>query len=74
MTDGENNSGVPADLFRQDFKIYPAAVAAVHTYPVLFGDASKAEMTDLATQTGGTVFDATATSLQTIFKQIRGYQ
>ena len=28
----------------------------------------------IATLTGGTVFDATTTSLQTIFKQIRGYQ
>jgi hypothetical protein len=31
-------------------------------------------MAAIATQTGGTVFNAETTSLQTIFKQIRGYQ
>ena len=31
-------------------------------------------MTSIATLTGGTLFDATTTALETIFKQIRGYQ
>jgi Ca-activated chloride channel homolog len=74
MTDGENNAGVRPEQFADDFRGLDSAVAAVHTYPVLFGDASKDEMSSLATQTGGTVFDATSTSLETIFKQIRGYQ
>jgi Ca-activated chloride channel family protein len=74
MTDGENNAGVAKDEFAKDFGQLPGAVHAVHTYPVLFGDANKSDMTEIATLTGGSVFDATTTSLQTIFKQIRGYQ
>ena len=74
MTDGENNAGVDPSQFSSDYDALPDAVKAVHVYPVLFGDASKDAMTDIAKQTGGTVFDATTTSLLTIFKQIRGYQ
>ena len=74
MTDGENNAGVDPDQFGRDYGALDPAVRAVHVYPVLFGDASKDAMTSIATLTGGTVFDATTTSLLTIFKQIRGYQ
>jgi Ca-activated chloride channel family protein len=74
MTDGENNAGVDAAQFANDFEGFGAPVDAVHTYPVLFGDASRDAMGRIASETGGTVFDATTTSLQTIFKQIRGYQ
>jgi Ca-activated chloride channel family protein len=74
MTDGENNSGVDPGQFEKDYGALPAPVRAVHTYTVLFGDANKDAMTSIATLTGGSVFDATSTSLQTIFKQIRGYQ
>jgi Ca-activated chloride channel family protein len=74
MTDGENNAGVDPDQFQKDFGALDAEVRAVHTYPVLFGEANKDAVTDIATLTGGSVFDATSTSLQTIFKQIRGYQ
>ncbi len=74
MTDGENNAGVNPDQFARDYGALAGQVHAVHTYPVLFGEASKDAMTSIATLTGGTLFDATTTSLQTIFKQIRGYQ
>jgi Ca-activated chloride channel homolog len=74
MTDGENNSGLDPDDFSNAYKALPPAVRAVHVYPVLFGEGSKSAMGDIATLTGGTVFDATTTSLLTIFKQIRGYQ
>ena len=74
MTDGENNAGVNPDQFKKDYGRLPDPVRAVHTYTVLFGDANKDAMTDIATLTGGSTFDATSTSLQTIFKQIRGYQ
>jgi Ca-activated chloride channel family protein len=74
MTDGENNSGIEPAQFAQDYAALDAPVRAVHTYTVLFGDAQKDAMNTIATQTGGSVFDATTTSLQTIFKQIRGYQ
>ena len=74
MTDGENNAGVPADQFSRDYTALAAPVRAVHTYTVLFGDANKDAMNSIATLTGGALFDATTTSLETIFKQIRGYQ
>jgi Ca-activated chloride channel family protein len=74
MTDGENNAGPDSQTFAGDFGALAPAVRAVHTYPVLFGDSSKTAMTEIATLTGGSLFDATTTSLQTIFKQIRGYQ
>ncbi len=74
MTDGENNAGVEPDQFARDLAALPAPVRAVHTYPVRFGEGSKDAMAEIATLTGGAPFDATSTSLQTIFKQIRGYQ
>ena len=74
MTDGQNNAGVTPDEFVKDFGALPDPVRAVHTYTILFGEAQKDAMTSIATLTGGSVFDATSTSLQTIFKQIRGYQ
>jgi Ca-activated chloride channel homolog len=74
MTDGDNNAGLEPGDFTAEYGGYDTAVRGVHTYPVLFGDANKDAMNAIATQTGGAVFDATATSLQTIFKQIRGYQ
>jgi Ca-activated chloride channel family protein len=74
MTDGENNAGISAEDFSGEFDGFGPPVNEVHTYPVLFGDASRDAMGAIATETGGTLFDATTTSLQTIFKQIRGYQ
>jgi len=74
MTDGINNSGVKPEAFVSDYNALPAPVKAVHTYTVLFGDGSADAMNSIASETGGTVFNAQSTSLQTIFKQIRGYQ
>jgi len=74
MTDGENNAGISADDFNGELGGFGPPLNEVHTYPVLFGDASRDAMGAIATETGGTLFDATTTSLQTIFKQIRGYQ
>lgn len=74
MTDGENNAGVSADGFKADWGRLPDEARSVHVYPVLFGDAKKSDMAAIASLTGGTTFDATTTSLSTIFKQIRGYQ
>ena len=74
MTDGDNNSGVSPEQFGSDYAALPDPVKAVHTYTVLFGEGSADAMGSIATQTGGAVFNAETTSLQTIFKQIRGYQ
>jgi len=46
----------------------------MRTCPVPSGDANRDNMSAIATQTGGMVFEATTTSHQSIFAQIRGYQ
>jgi Ca-activated chloride channel homolog len=74
MTDGENNEGIRSDQFARDYRNLPPGAANVPVFPILFGDASKDEMQKIATLTGGQVFDATNADLETIFKQIRGYQ
>ena len=43
-------------------------------FPILFGDADRSAMQDVADLTGGRLFDAKSQSLADIFKQIRGYQ
>ena len=75
MTDGENNAGYSFDaVSRRGTSALPAAVQAVHVYPILFGDANTEEMASLADLTGGRTFDAQSGDLTDIFKQIRGYQ
>jgi Ca-activated chloride channel family protein len=74
MTDGQNNSGVAADQWVQDYQALPANVRSVATFPILFGDASSDAMQKIADTTGGKLFDAKSSSLETIFKQIRGYE
>jgi Ca-activated chloride channel family protein len=70
LTDGQNTSG--PDLAR--FKSELAAGAPARVFPILFGEASKAEMADLAQFTGGRVFDGRKAALGLVFKDIRGYQ
>jgi Ca-activated chloride channel family protein len=74
MTDGENNAGESAGDFESAFQRLDQPVQAVHTYPILFGESAVSDMKSIATLTGGTVFDAKTSSLDAIFKQIRGYQ
>ena len=74
MTDGENNAGVSPDQFFADYQALPASVRSVATFPILFGDASLDAMQKIADTTGGKLFDAKSSSLETIFKQIRGYE
>jgi Ca-activated chloride channel family protein len=74
MTDGENNAGADFNGFQADYTGLPQAAKDVHVYPVLFGDAKQSDMQSIADLTGGKLFDATSDSLETIFKQIRGYQ
>ena len=74
MTDGENNDGIGPDTWRADYQSLPQAVQDVHTYPILFGDSSQDQMQGIADLTGGRLFDAESSDLETIFKQIRGYQ
>lgn len=74
MTDGENNSGESPSDFEAAFHGLDSHVQAVHTYPILFGEGAVSDMNSIADLTGGTVFDAQTSSLDAVFKQIRGYQ
>jgi len=74
MTDGENNAGRSAQDFLHGYGTLPPAARAIKTFTVLFGEASPAELQQIAAVTGGRVFDSRNTALSTIFKEIRGYQ
>jgi Ca-activated chloride channel family protein len=74
MTDGENNDGIGPSTWQAEYQSLPQQVRDVHTYPILFGDSSKDEMQQIADVTGGRLFDAESSDLESIFKQIRGYQ
>jgi Ca-activated chloride channel family protein len=74
MSDGQNTAGPSLNQFKAAYSRLPEAVQGVRTFTVLFGDADRDAMQDIAEQTGGRLFDGTRESLEFIFKQIRGYQ
>jgi Ca-activated chloride channel family protein len=74
MSDGQNNSGISPQDFRSAYQDLPPQTQQVKTFTVLFGDADRKEMEQIAELTGGRMFDATSESLSQIFKEIRGYQ
>ncbi|AXX29873.1 hypothetical protein APASM_2508 [Actinosynnema pretiosum subsp. pretiosum] len=69
MTDGENRVGRTFAEYREF-----ARGKAVPVFPIVFGEASRAEMGEIAEITGGAVWDANSESLERAFCQIRGYQ
>ncbi len=70
LTDGENNK--PPDLKTYRSRLMSSERAQV--FPILFGEANQADMSELAQFTGGRVFDGRKASLALVFKEIRGYQ
>ena len=74
MTDGENNTGSDAAGFRRFYNSQPDSVKAIPTFPIIFGEASPADLTNIAQLTGGQAFDSRNVSLASVFKVIRGYQ
>ncbi len=74
MTDGENNAGRNASRFLTDFRRLPSDVQEVKTFAILFGEGSPGELQQVASTTGGKVFDGRSTPLEQVFKEIRGYQ
>lgn len=73
MTDGENNRGrSPADF--QAFVISRANATPVPVFPILFGEAAKSQMREVANTTRGNVWDARNGELARAFCQIRGWQ
>lgn len=74
MTDGEKTAGRSLEEFLSTYQGLDPAVRAVPTFTVLFGESDATEMTKVAEATHGAVFDARTSSLDSVFKEIRGYQ
>lgn len=73
MTDGESNEGATDRDFKDFYNGLPSSQKAVPVFPILFGDAAKAQLQGIAELTGGKLFDGTG-SLDGAFEEIRGYQ
>lgn len=74
MTDGENTTGASAGDFASFYRRLPQAQRATPVFPIVFGDSDRAELEGIASLTGGRLFDATKSSLNEAFEEIRGYQ
>jgi Ca-activated chloride channel family protein len=74
MTDGENTSGDEFADFSAFHKGLEGSLRGVPVFPVLFGESASDEMRQVATMSGGKVFDARTRTLSDAFKEIRGYQ
>lgn len=73
MTDGENTAGLSKAEFFARYASLPEDVKQTKTFTVLFGEADRETMEEIATATGGRSFDGRKKSLSEIFKTIRGY-
>lgn len=71
LTDGVNTDGPDLAAFRQQMQ---GSGTPTRVFPILFGEASNADMAALAQFTGGRVFDGRKAALALVFKEIRGYQ
>jgi len=69
ITDGISNTGLTADDF---LRSHPAADPTVPLFAIRLGDADTAELTRVATATGGRIIDADRDSLLAALKEIRG--
>jgi Ca-activated chloride channel homolog len=74
MTDGQNNAGRNGNTFLSDYRSWPGSWRTIPTFAVLFGEGSPQALQQIASTTGGTVFDGRNADLSLIFKEIRGYQ
>ncbi len=72
FSDGENTDYPSLAEFSSWYEATPE-VQGIPVYAILFGEASRAEMEQLAELTGGRVFDAADGDLTSAFKEIRGY-
>ncbi|MGW6914113.1 extracellular solute-binding protein [Kitasatospora sp. NPDC054939] len=73
MTDGVSNEGASDKDFRAFHEKLSPAQRAVPVFPIMFGEAAKAQLQGIADLSGGKLFDGTA-SLDGAFEEIRGYQ
>ncbi|HTG53303.1 MAG TPA: VWA domain-containing protein, partial [Gemmatimonadaceae bacterium] len=74
MTDGVSNEGISFQEFERFYNTLPAVNRDIKVFPIIFGDADRAQLTQIANLTGGRLFDGNTASLAAVFKEIRGYQ
>ncbi|AKK03040.1 vWA domain-containing protein [Corynebacterium epidermidicanis] len=74
MSDGASNTGATFDEFSRFYAGLSPEKKRIPVFVILYGEANKNEMNQLATMTGGKTFDATSGALAEAFKEIRGYQ
>ncbi len=73
MTDGESNRGKDLAAFKKYLRTRGSA-PRVAVFPIMLGEAAESPMKELATATGGALWDARNADLTKAFCQIRGYQ
>ena len=74
LTDGQNNHGLSYAAFREHWLEKNGGADPIRTFPILFGEASSAELDEIAQLTGGRAFDGRSADLRDVFREIRGYQ
>ncbi|MEJ2888154.1 VWA domain-containing protein [Actinomycetospora aeridis] len=75
LSDGESNRGPRLPEFRAFLAGRPPSTRGVPVFPILFGEAARGEMEQLAAATGGRTFAASdPQALDAVFREIRGYQ
>jgi Ca-activated chloride channel homolog len=74
MTDGENNMGIDAAQFTNYYNSLSPAAKRVPVFVIIFGEGSPTELQNVASLTGGKTFDARKSDLNSVFREIRGYQ
>jgi len=71
MTDGEDNGG-QHDAYQNDRLTLSPALRHVPIYCILFGDANADQLTPIAAESTGKVFDGRS-SLGATFREVKGY-
>lgn len=74
MTDGENNGGDDFAGFTRYYNGLNGQVKKVPVFVIIFGEGNAKELQNLAALTGGKAFDARKSDLNSVFREIRGYQ
>lgn len=75
LTDGKSNNGLPYEEFRQRWSGKSTGGAdPIRTFPILFGEASSADLDEIARSSGGRSFDGRGADLREVFREIRSYQ
>jgi Ca-activated chloride channel family protein len=74
MTDGENRDGTSFQQFKGYYDSLPADAKKIPVFVIVFGEGNPKELQQVATMTGGKTFDARNSDLNSVFREIRGYQ